>query len=91
MAGWDGFVVQTLVPMEWVERGRGLGILSLVVHSRFEWVVVPQMWEFSQRTIVLAIPLFEPPAVAQVVRKKLWLRTGTSFLHSPKFGFGRKH
>ena len=58
-ASWDGFVVRTLVPTEWmeqVEQGRGLELVALVVHSIFVGVVVPQMWEFSPHTIVLANP-----------------------------------
>ena len=48
------------------------------------------MWALSPRIDVLAKPRPELVAVAQVVPKNLWLRTGTSFLHSLKFGFGRK-
>ena len=58
--------MQTLVPtewVEWVERGWGLELVALMVHSIFVGVVVPQMWEFSPHTIVLAKPLPEPPAV----------------------------
>ena len=91
LAGWYGFAVQTPIPMERVEQGRGLELLALVAHSGFGWVVVPQMWAFAPCIDVLAKPRPEPTAVAQVVRKKLWLRTGTSFLHSSEFGFGRKH
>ena len=61
--GWDGFVLRALVPMEQVERGRGLELLALVVHSRFGWVVVPKMWEFSLHIAVLANPRPEPTAV----------------------------
>ena len=78
-AGWDGFVVQTLVPTEWVEQGQGLGLLALVVHSIFEWVVLPQMWDFALGTVVLAKPWPEPTTVVQVVHNRLLLRTGTSF------------
>ena len=90
-AGWDGFVVQILVSTERVERGWGLEPLTLVVHNKFGWVVVPQMWAFSPCTIVLAMPWPDPAVVAQVVHRKLLLRTGTSFWHSPEFGFGRQH
>ena len=64
LAGWDGFVVQTPVPTEQVEQGRGLELLALVVHSRFGWVAVPQMWAFSPRIAFLAKPRPEPVAVA---------------------------
>ena len=83
--------MQTLVPTEWVEQGWGIEPLALVVHSIFMGVAVPQMWEFAPRIAVLANPRPEPTAVAQVVCKKLLLQTGTSFLRSPEFGFGRKH
>ena len=58
---------------------QGLELVALVVHSIFVGVVVPQMWEFSPHTIVLAKTWPEPAAVAQVVHKRLLLRTGTSF------------
>ena len=83
--------MQTPVPTEWVEQGWGLELLTLVVHSIFGWVAVPQMWAFALRIAMLAKPRPEPAMVAQVVRKKLWLQTGTPFLHSPEFGFGRQH
>ena len=74
--------MQTLVPTEWVGRvewGRGLELVALVVHSIFVGVVVPQMWAFSPRTVLLAKPWPEPTAVVQVVHKRLLLCTGTSF------------
>ena len=71
--------MQTLFPTEWVERGWGLEPLALVVHSIFEWEVVPQMWEFSPHTTMLAMSWLEPAAVAQVVHRKLLFQTGTSF------------
>ena len=71
--------------------GAGLELFALAVHSRFVGVVVPKMWAFSPHTAVLAKPWPELAAVAQVVRRKLLLRTGTSFWHSPEFGFGKKH
>ena len=74
--------------MEW---GRGLELLVLVVRSIFVGVVVPQMWEFSPHTIVLAKPWPKPTTVAQVVHRKLLLRTGTSFLRSLELGFGKQH
>ena len=77
--------------MEQVEQGQGIEPLALLVHSRFGWVAVPQMWAFAPRIAVLAKPRPEPAAMAQAMRKKLWLQTGTPFLHSPKFGFGRQH
>ena len=83
--------MQILVPTEWVEQGWGLEPLALVVHNKFGWATVPQMLAFSLHIAVLAMPWPKPVAVVQVVHKKLWLRTGTSFLHSPKFCFGRKH
>ena len=83
--------MRTLVPTELVERGRGLELVALVVHSIFMGVVVPQMWEFSPRTTVLAKPFPKPTVVVQVVRKKLLLQTETSFLHSSKLGFGKQH
>ena len=55
-AGWDDFVVRTLVLIERVEWGRGLGLFALAVHSRFVGVAVPRMWEFSPHTAVLAKP-----------------------------------
>ena len=54
--------MQILVPMELV--GRGLELVALVVHSRFVGVVVPQMWEFSPHTVVLAKSWLDPAAVA---------------------------
>ena len=74
--------------MEQVEQGQGLELFAPVVHSIFGWVLVPQMWAFIPRIAVLAKPRPKLAMVAQVVRKKLWLQTGTPFLHSPKFGFG---
>ena len=50
--------------MEWVELGRGLELVALVVHNIFVGVAVPQMWEFSPHTTVLAKPWPEPTAVA---------------------------
>ena len=90
-AGWDSFVVQTLVPMEQVEQGWGLELVALVLHSIFVGVVVPLMWEFATHTIVLAKPWPKSAAVVQVVHRQLLLRTGTSFLHSLEFGFGKQH
>ena len=80
--------MQILVPME---QAWGLEPLALVVHNKFGWAVVPQMWAFSPHTTVLSMPWPEPTAVAQVVRRKLLLWTRTSFWHSPEFGFGKKH
>ena len=88
--GWDGFVVQTPIPMERVEQGQGLELLALVVQNNFGWVAVPQMWEFSLCIVVSSMPKLEPAAVAQVVSRNLLLRTGTSFWHSPEFGCGKK-
>ena len=62
-AGWDSFFVRTLVPMEWVEQGRGIELVALVMHSIFVGVVVPQMWEFAPHTIVLAKPWPKSTAV----------------------------
>ena len=73
MASWDNFVVQILVLTKRVEQGSGLEPLALVVHNKFGWVTVPQMWAFSLHTIVLAKPLPEPAAVAQVVHRTLFL------------------
>ena len=56
-----------------------VGIDLLVVHSIFEWEVVPQMWEIFPHTTVLANPWPKPIVVAQVVHRKLLLRTETSF------------
>ena len=63
--------------MERVEWGKGLELVALVVHNRFVGVEVPQMWEFSPHTALLANP--EHAMVAQVVHRKLLLRTATSF------------
>ena len=74
--------MRTLVPMErveQVEQGRGLELVALVVHNRFVGVAVPQIWEFSPHTTMLAKPWPESTVVAQVVHRKLLLRTGTSF------------
>ena len=68
-----------LVPIEWMEQGRRLELVALVVHSRFMEVVVPQMWKFSPHTAVLATSWPEPAAVAQVVHRKLSLQTKTLF------------
>ena len=74
--------------MERVERGQGLELLALVVHSRFEWEAmhsifeweaVPQMQAFAPHTIMLAKGWPEPAVVAQAVHKTLLLQTGTSF------------
>ena len=65
--------MQTLVPTEQVEYGWGLEPLALVVHNKFGWDAVPQMWAFSPRTAVLAVPWPKPTAVAQVVHRKLLL------------------
>ena len=91
LAGWDNFAVQTPVPTEQVEQEQGLEQLEPVVHSRLGWVLVPQMWEFVPRITMLSKPRPEPTMVVQAVHNKLWLRTGTSFLNSPEFGFGRQH
>ena len=80
--------MKTLVPME---QGQGLERLAPMVHSRLGWVSVPQMWEIVLRIVVSAKLILGPAAMAQVVHKKLWLRIGTSFLHSSEFGFGRQH
>ena len=55
--------MQTLVLTEWAERGRGLGLPALVVHSIFGWVAVPKLWEFSLHTTVLAKTWLELAAV----------------------------
>ena len=65
--------------MERVERGQGLELVALVVHSIFVGVVVPQMWEFSAHIVVLAKPRPEPIVVAHTVHKRLLLQTETSF------------
>ena len=83
--------MKTHVPMEQVEQGQGLEQLAPVVHSRLGWVLVPQMWEFVPCISMSSKLMLGPAAVAQFVHKKLWLRIGRSFLHSLKFGFGRKH
>ena len=83
--------MRTLVPMEWVEPRWGLELVVLAMHSRFVWVVVPQMWEFSPYTIFLAKPWPEPAAVVQDVLRKLLLWIGTSFLNSLGLGFGKQH
>ena len=64
MAGWVGFVVQTPVPMEQAEQGWAIEPLALVVHSRFGWVSMPQMWEFVSCIVVLANPRPGPTTVA---------------------------
>ena len=69
--------------MEQVESGRGLEQLAPVVHNRLGWVSGPQMWAFVPCIAVLAKLRPSPTTVVQVVHKKLWLRIGTSFLHSP--------
>ena len=69
--------MRTLVPTERVERGWGLELVALAVHSRFVGVVVPQTWEFSSHTTVLAKTWPDPTVVAQVVCRKLLLQTGT--------------
>ena len=73
LVGCDDFVVQTPVPIEQVEQGWGLEQLALVVHSRFGWVLVLQMWVFVPCIVVLAKPRPEPATVAQVVHRKLLL------------------
>ena len=55
--------MRTLVPTERVERGKGIELVALVLHSIFVGVVVPQMWEFSPHTAVLAKPWPGPTAV----------------------------
>ena len=71
--------MRTLVRTEWVELGQGLELVALVVHSIFVGEVVPRMWAFSPHTVVLAKPWPDPTAVAQVVHRKLSLRTETPF------------
>ena len=83
--------MQILVPTELVGQGRGLELVALVVHSIFVGVVVPQMWDFSPHTTMLAKPWPKPAAVAQDVHRKLLLWTKTSFLCSLDLGFGKKH
>ena len=83
--------MRTLVPMGWVEWGRGLELVAPVVCNRFVGVAVPQMWEFSPHTDMLGNPWPEPTAVAQVVCRKLLLQTRKSFWHSSEFGFHKKH
>ena len=61
--GWYSFAVQTPVPMEQLEQGRGLEQLASVVHSRLGWVSVPQMWEFVPHIVVSAKPRPGPAAV----------------------------
>ena len=65
--------------MEWVERGKGLELVALVVHSIFVGVIVPQMWEFSLDTVVLEKSWLDPTTVVQVVHKRLLLQIETSF------------
>ena len=65
--------MQILAPTERVEQGRGIEPLALVLHNKFEWVAVPQMWEFSLRIVVSAMPRPEPAAMVQFVRRKLLL------------------
>ena len=77
--------------MEQVEQGRGIEPLALVVHNKFGWAAVPQMWQFTPHIAVLAMPWPEPAAVVQVVHRNLLLRAGTSFRHSLEFGFGKQH
>ena len=62
-----------------------------MVHSKLGWIGVLQTWVYVPHIVVLANSMPGPAVVVQVVHKKLWLQTGTSFLHSLKFGFGRKH
>ena len=69
--------MRTLILVERVERG--LELVALAVHSRFVGVVVPQMWEFSPHTAMLAKSWNEPAVVAQVLHRRLSLRTETSF------------
>ena len=63
-----------------MEKGWGLEQLVPMVHSILGWVLVPQMWAFVPCIVVLAKLMPGPAAVAQVVHKKLWIQTGTSFL-----------
>ena len=90
LVGWDGFVVQTPIPMEKVELGQGLEWLIQLVRSRLGGKV-PKMWEFFLYISMSTKLMPGPAAVAQLVHKKLWLHIGTSFLHSMEFSFGRKH
>ena len=52
---------------------------------------MPQMSAFVTHIAVSAKLMPVTTVVAQVLHKKLWIQTGTSFLHSPEFGFGRQH
>ena len=61
--GWDGFSMQTPIPMEQVEQGQGLEQLAPVVHSRLGWVPVPQMWAFILRIDVSAKLMHGPTTV----------------------------
>ena len=83
--------MQILVPMERVEWERGLEIATLVVHSIFLGVVVPQMWEFPPHTALFSKLWPKSTAVAQVVHRNLLLKTGTSFLRSLELGSGKQH
>ena len=83
--------MKTHVLMEQVEQGQGLEQLVPVVHIRLGWVSVPQMWAFVLCIVVSAKLIPGPAATLQVVHKKLWLWIGTSFLHSPEFGFGMQY
>ena len=56
-----------------MERGQGLELVALVVHSIFVGVVVSQMWEFSPHIAVLARPWPDSAVVVQVVHKTLLL------------------
>ena len=83
--------MQILVPTEQVERQWGLKPPAVVVHNKFGWAAVPQMWVFSLCTAVLAMPWPKLAVVAQVVCRNLLLQTGTSFWHSLEFGSGKQH
>ena len=71
--------MQILVPIEQVEQGWGIELLALVVHNKFGWEGVPQMWEFSPCIIVSSMTRPDPAVVVQVVHRKLLLQSGTSF------------
>ena len=60
-AGWDGFAMQTPIPME---QGQGIEWIAPVVHSRLGWVSIPQMWTFVSCIAVSAKLMPGPAAVA---------------------------
>ena len=68
---WVDSAEQTLVPEVPTGLGWGLEWLALVVHSKLEGLVVPQIRSSIPNIVVLARKVHGPIAVTQVVYRRL--------------------